>query len=450
MSLTEREEIELINLIEIDQALDIPPKLYPIYDYYRYKMIYGGRGSAKSWSVAKFFIEKLTKEKKKLLCTREIQDSLEDSVYELLWDTIHRLDAPGWIKRSNELRNTITGSKISFKGLKDLRAAQSLKSYEGYDYCWVEEAQAVAMDSWKILTPTIRKKGSEIWATFNRYSELDPVFQKFCIKKRENTLVVEINWRDNPWFPPDLRDDMKVDREDDYDLYLHVWEGHPISQVEKAVIPRDLVHDAMQRQLSPVNCLPVVGADIARFGGDRIVFYKRIDLKIVDTYVRKRQSTTDTARDLAAFAGSEYATILIDDTGVGGGVTDVIRDMGFKNVVPINFGSSPKDKSKYDSIISEMWFETREALRDADIPDDTELAQELTGRLFSYDKSQRRCVEPKKKFKERYTRSPDKADALLLCFYSPGVSIELPNEIKKQVAERKTKIQRRKKGRLIT
>jgi hypothetical protein len=214
-------------------------------------------------------------------------------------------------------------------------------------------------------------------------------------------------------------------------------------------MPRSIVSEAVERVLKDKGGLPIIGADIARFGGDRIIFYKRRGMKIIDTYNRKRQSTDVTARDLAGFAESKYATILIDDTGVGGGVTDQLRAMGFENVIPINFGSNPKDKKRYDSIISEMWFECKEALEDADIPDDKELIQELTGRQFSYDKQQRRCVEPKKKFKERYKRSPDKADALLLCFYKHGVSLEIPKEVRSQISERRKNIKRKRKGRLI-
>jgi phage terminase large subunit len=450
MRLTDTEEMEMLTIMELDDILQIPPKLEPIYQPYRYKMIHGGRGSGKSESVCRFFTDELTTSKKRLLCVREIQDSLEDSVYEMFIDMIDRTGAPGWKKRGLELINTISGSKISFKGLKDMRASKNLKSYYGYDYCWIEEADAVSEESIKMLTPTIRKPGSEIWATFNRYSEFDPIYVKFCMKPDPEILDIEINWRDNPWFPEVLRKDMKRDRDDDYDLYLHVWEGHPISQIEKAVIARALAAEAVARTITNPVGMPIIGADIARFGDDRIIFYKRVGMKIMDCYVARKQDTMTTAKDLAGFAGHEYATILIDDTGVGGGVTDRLKELGFKNVVPINFASSPKDKEKYDSIISEMWFETRGALAEADIPDDKELIQELTGRLFGYDNKQRRCVEPKKKFKERYRRSPDKADALLLCFYNAGASLDVPNEIKQQIKKRRTRLKSRMSGRLIT
>ncbi|MDR1412218.1 MAG: hypothetical protein LBI91_08425, partial [Spirochaetaceae bacterium] len=116
------------------------------------------------------------------------------------------------------------------------------------------------------------------------------------------------------------------------------------------------------------------------------------------------------------FAGRDSSVpIKVDDTGVGGGVTDSLRRLGAK-AVPVNFGGAPKDKNKYDTAADEMWFEF--PIEDVSIPDDPDLMTELSGRLYDYDKQGRRKVESKKLFKERFGKSPDKADALLLAYYT--------------------------------
>jgi hypothetical protein len=130
-------------------------------------------------------------------------------------------------------------------------------------------------------------------------------------------------------------------------------------------------------------------------------------------FVKKdTQFIADAAWD---FAGrNDQIPIKVDDTGVGGGVTDALKRLGAK-VIPVNFGGAPKNQKKYDTVADEMWFEF--PVDEASIPDDPDLMMELSGRLYEYDKRGRRKVESKKLFRERFGRSPDKADALLLAYY---------------------------------
>ena len=456
MPLSLKEEIELIQLLEHENKMQVPAKLEPIWKHYRYKIIHGGRGSAKSWTVAKYFIETATKKKKKVLCTREIQKSIKESVYELLVETIGRLNAPGWVIKNDELVNKNTGSKFTFKGLRDLAAADQIKSYEGYDACWVEEAHSVKFDIWKKLTPTFRKKGSEIIATFNRYEDADPVYELFCNKNDPDILEIEINWRDNPWFSDTvLKADMERDKKDDYDLYLHTWENYPIAQLEKAVIPRNLVNEAMNREVKPEGAL-VVGVDMARFGGDSITFYARRGYKIIARYCHKHQDSVDTCNDLVHFTlengGSIYTPINIDNGGLGaGGLVDMMRKIkDFKNIRAVNFGGVPKNPNKYKDIATEMYFEIKEIMDKIELPNIKNLRQDLCGRLYGYNDKQQRKIEPKEKFKERYGRSPDDGDGCLLCFYEPVGVIKISSENKQQLKTRRIERKNRAKRRLIT
>ena len=204
--------------------LNIPPKLAPLYDPYRYKVLHGGRGSAKSYTVADFLICKALARKVKILCTREIQASLTDSVLSLLEERIYDL---GLINQFKIYKNRIlckkTGSTFIFKGLRN--NPQEIKSTQGVDYCWVEEAERVSQESWNVLTATIRRPDSEIIITFNPEYEQAPTYQKFIVNTPPNCLIIQINYMDNPWFPEVLRQEMEYDKANDLELYEWKWLG---------------------------------------------------------------------------------------------------------------------------------------------------------------------------------------------------------------------------------
>jgi len=145
--------------------------------------------------------------------------------------------------------------------------------------------------------------------------------------------------------------------------------------------------------------------------------YKRKGLKIIDHREYRKRDTVDVSNEVIIFADEYANAIRIDDTGIGGGVTDQVR-RSKRNVVAVNFASKSKKEEKYNSIIDEMWFEFAKMIDDIDIPNDRELFQELTGRQYTFNNKGQRVVESKDKFKLRYKRSPDKADALLLCFFA--------------------------------
>ena len=192
---------------------------------HRYKVFYGGRGSGKSYSVARALIVIAAKVCVRVLCCREIQNSIRDSSYQLLKDTVQRLGLEeDFAFTDQEIRCTRTGSRFIFKGL--LRNEQSVKSTEGIDLCWVEEAQTVSETSWEVLIPTIRKAGSEIWITFNPLNVDDPTTKRFIEAPPPDAYVRKVNYDENPFFPSELRREMEWDRQHDYEKYLHIWEGY--------------------------------------------------------------------------------------------------------------------------------------------------------------------------------------------------------------------------------
>lgn len=188
----------------------------------RYKVAYGGRGSAKSWTIARILLLKAMEKKTRVLCTREIQDSIKDSVHKLLRDQMDLLELPGFIVQNDVIKHE-NGSEFLFKGL--YTNLSKIKSFEGVDICWIEEAESISSISWEILDPTIRKPNSEIWISFNPRFKEDIIYHTFIIEGRDNAIVEKVNHSDNTHFPDVLKQQMETMRRNDPDLYLHIWEG---------------------------------------------------------------------------------------------------------------------------------------------------------------------------------------------------------------------------------
>ncbi|MDU7837671.1 MAG: PBSX family phage terminase large subunit [Pantoea sp.] len=216
-----------------EKKLSFAPKFKPLFKPIRYKVFHGGRGGAKSWGIARALVIMAASKKLRVLCTREVQNSIKDSVHKLLKDQIEMLGLNPWFRITNETITSACGSEFLFKGLRFVPLG--IKSTEGVDICWVEEAQSVSADSWDILVPTIRKEGSEIWVSFNPGEEKDPTYQRFVVNPPDDSITVEVNYYDNPYLPETLRKEMEYCKRVDYEAYEHVWLGKPKS-ISEAVI----------------------------------------------------------------------------------------------------------------------------------------------------------------------------------------------------------------------
>ena len=200
-----------------------PPAFEGLFKPHRYKVYYGGRGSSKSWSVARALLLQGYAKPMRILCAREIQRSISDSVHKLLSEQLSILGLDGFYTITRDAIRGANGTEFIFKGLR--MNPQEIKSTEGIDIAWVEEAQAVSAESWDVLIPTIRKPKSEIWLTFNPLDENDPTYQRFILNAPKDALVVKVNYDGNPAFPEVLKKEMEWLKERDYEAYLHIWEG---------------------------------------------------------------------------------------------------------------------------------------------------------------------------------------------------------------------------------
>ena len=216
----------------------------------RYRVLYGGRGGAKSWGVARALLIKGAQRPLRILCAREFQTSIRDSVHKLLCDQIIDLRLDGFYEITQTSIRGKNGTEFSFIGLKNNVA--NVKSYEGVDICWVEEAQTTSRLSWNVLIPTIRKQDSEIWVTFNPELETDETYQRFVIHPPANSVVQKINWSDNPWFPETLDLEKNALRDRDPESYNTVWEGICRQSVDGAVFAREMQMADLEQRITKV------------------------------------------------------------------------------------------------------------------------------------------------------------------------------------------------------
>jgi len=393
----------------------------------RHRIIVGGRGKGASWSIGRILLARGMAEPRFIVCIREVQKSIEHSVKKLLDDTIESCGLGGFYKPLKYEINGHNGTKIIFHGLQDYNA-DNIKSLEGGDDFWVAEAQTISRRSINILRPTIRKDGAVCWWDFNPRFETDPVYIDYVLNDDPNAELLWLNWRDNPWFTEGLRLEMESDYRRNEEEARHIWEGEIRSAGDLFVCPSALVDIAIKNSIDKLEGSDVcVGADIAHQGGDEIVFYKRHGKKIIDSYYSRYQDQPTTVRHIKAFTGEKVIPINIDNGDLGKGCADYLEQDGWL-VNRVNFGGTPIDTEHYQDTATEMYFQLRDVLEQADIPNDEELRNQLIQRKYEYISGRRGYevmkIESKDKFKEHCTaihKSPDRADALVLAFYDLGV-----------------------------
>lgn len=226
-------------MIEVTVPIRLPPKVQFLFKPMRYKVLYGGRGSAKSHSVAKTLLMLGVEYRLRVLCTREVQKTIAQSVHKLLKDQIQELQIGHEYEVLDNVIRGRNGTEFLFTGLAD-HTAESIKSYEAIDIVWVEEARSVSKNSWDVLIPTIRKDGSEIWITFNPELDTDETYVRFVLNPPPNTHVEFMNYTDNPWFPKVLEDERQHCQIVDPDSYATIWEGKCRAAVVGAIYSKQV------------------------------------------------------------------------------------------------------------------------------------------------------------------------------------------------------------------
>ena len=328
---------------EAVSAVDFPIKLQMLFEPCRYKVLYGGRGGAKSWGVARALLVIGVKKPTRVLCAREFQNSIGQSVHKLLSDQIIALKLESFYEITQNSIRGKNGTEFAFVGLKN--NVTNIKSYEGVDICWVEEAQSVSKTSWNILIPTIRKEQSEIWITFNPELESDETYQRFVVQPPENCKVAKINWSDNPWFPDTLRLEKDALFSRDREAYNTVWEGLCRQTVDGAIFAKEMTMAELDGRLTNVPYDPIKPVhavfDLGWADATAIWFVQFIaqEVRLIRYYENSQETIAHYIAKMQSF-GYVYDTIwLPHDAGNktlgsnGKSIEEIVRNTGYNTRV---------------------------------------------------------------------------------------------------------------------
>ena len=429
------------------------PYFKPIIRKARYKVLYGGRGSGKSYFLAELAVEVSRRIGTVILCAREFQGSLDDSVYQLLIETIERL---GYADEFDILKSTIThkgtGAKFVFYGIKN--NVTKIKSIQGVGVCWVEEAEAVTKNSWDVLIPSIRgDKNAEIWVSFNPKNILDDTYQRFIVHPPKDSIVLKANYDINPHFADTpLLADMLECKERDEDLYRHIWLGEPVADSELAIIKPSWIEaaiDAHEKLGFSAAGRRILGFDVADEGDDANATVLRHGSVVTDMQQWRGQDVIYSADKVYLYAQEQdIDRIVYDNIGVGAGVKAQFRRKNGKvQTLGFNAGGAvykpdakytddKKNRDMFANIKAQAWWMVRDrfyktwrAVHHGDsYPEDQlislssslheleYLTAELSRPQVDYDQNGRVKVESKKDMKKRGIPSPNRADALVMAF----------------------------------
>ncbi len=291
--------------MEIEVGADFIDKLEPLFQPHPYKVLYGGRDGVKSWSIARALLIIGTQKPLRILCARETMDSIRESVHQLLSDQIVLLGLERFYNPLlSEIRG-INGTEFVFAGLRK-QTVSSIKSYEGIDICWIEEASVVSRRSLTILLPTIRKPGSEIWLSLNPDLESDAVYQDFIINPPKSAFVCKTSYHDNRWLSDESKEKIEALKERDYDTYHHVYEGATRSTVEGAIYKAEIQAAERDGRIRAVPLDPMRPVDtfwdlgfadrVSIWSAQRTAFeikvlrYFEDDHQAIDYYLREMQT----------------------------------------------------------------------------------------------------------------------------------------------------------------
>lgn len=439
-------------LVMNQKNLKFPTKFRPLFEsIWRFIIFYGGRGSGKSFSIARALVLRAYTQPIRVLCCREIQKSISDSVIQMLADQIEMLGLQAFFDVQKTQIIGQNGSRFTFAGLKT--NITSIKSMTGINVVWVEEGENVSKESWDVLIPTIREDGSQIIVSFNPKNILDDTYQRFVIHPPERCKSVLVNWQDNPYFPKELLEDLEQMRERDYELYRHVYEGEPVADSDLAIIKPVWIEsavDAHKRLNFAASGRKIVGFDVADDGADaNAICFAHGSVVLGLEEWRGEDVIKSALRTHSKAVEWQADEIVFDSIGVGAGVKAKYREIETNQINCIGFNAGAavfnpdsfytqgkKNGDMFANIKAQAWWQLRDrfyktyrAIKygdvypvdemislSSDIPDLDYLKAELSRPRVDYDNNGKVRVESKKDMRKRGIPSPNKADALVMCF----------------------------------
>jgi phage terminase large subunit len=440
----------------------------------RNRVLYGGRASTKSWDAAGFGTFLAQHCNIRVLCVRQFQNKIEESVYTLLKQQIGRFKLDGkFTILNNKIICDTTGSEFLFYGL--WRSIDEIKSMEGIDILWIEEAHNLTEEQWEILEPTIRKEGSQIWIIFNPRLATDFAYKRFVLDPPPNTIVRKINYDENPFLSSTMLEIIEAAKAEDHEQYEHVYLGVPRDDDESAIIKRSWLLAAIDAHktlgLEPIGHKRV-GFDVADSGADKCatIYAHGFTALCSDQWKGAEDELLKSCTRVHTSARERGASVVYDSIGVGAasGAKFGELNQANKTLAPVGYtkfnaggavwrpeaqySTGIKNKDMFANIKSQAWWLVADRLRNtynavrnghqfspdqlisisSDMEHIDQLIDELATPKKDYDQAGRVKVESKKDLAKREIASPNLADAFIMAF----APIDAPMKISANALQR--------------
>ena len=414
----------MLDTLTLPSLLNIPRKLLPmIYDFDKYRifLIEGGRGGAKSHSIARFLLYLADRYKIRMAGARETQNSIAESVHQLLSELI-RDNQLNFEIQASKIVHREKGSEFIFLGLRE-QGRYNIKSLEGIDILWIEEGQVVTKPTIDVVLPTIRKANSKIFISMNRHLANDPAYA--ILKNREDCLHIHIDYLENEHCTPELTKEANICKAFSEKDYKHIWLGEPLQQAEDSLFSlADFeLGKQMAHQLATGYGLRVAGFDIARYGDDKcaaFIFQQMGALHweeiFCDEWEHKDLNYT-AGRILMITNDHNVDMAAIDEDGIGSGPLDSLKKgrgleyfVGFRNPA-----ISYQDNKSYGNNRTVNAYKLKNGLMKGHRHIKTQKAiDELLTIKYAFDNNQRRILVSKDKMRKEGIMSPNIADACIM------------------------------------
>jgi phage terminase large subunit len=445
----------------------------------RNRVLYGGRSSSKSWDAAGFAIFLASNFKVRFLCTRQFQNKIEESVYTLLKIQIHRFGLQAeFTILNNKIVHNVTGSEFIFYGL--WRHIDEIKSLEGVDICWIEEAHNLTKEQWDILEPTIRKEGSQFWIIFNPRLANDFVYRKFVLDVANDNVVGQvkgvagrtikrkINYTENPFLSQTIREVIEAKQEEDAEEFAHIYLGEPREDDDAVIIKRSWVLAAIDARRVLIESGRYteeqfggrrrIGFDVADSGEDKCATVETygIEAQRLDEWKAREDELLKSATRVHSQARERGAEIVYDCIGVGAFAGSHFEALNAEHNAGIqhtkfNAGAgvqdpddrvdpqnpnSPTNQDFYCNLKAQTWWDVAARFRNTfnavrngmNFPAEElisissecdhldDLIDELCAPRRDFDNAGKVKVESKKDLAKREIKSPNKADAFVMAY----------------------------------
>jgi len=413
--------------LELPKMLDVPAKLLQFvdkFDLFRYFLGEGGRGGGKSQAVARFLLYLAGHFKLRIVCGREIQKSIDESVYTILKDLIIE-NQLNFEVQASKIVHRATGTTINFKGFRE-QGSVNIKGLEGVDILWIDEAQAITQHTLDILIPTIRKSKAKIFFTMNRHLKNDPVYKEFV--NREDCLHIHIDYFENPYCSRELIHEAELCKANRPDDYGHIWLGDPLEEADNFLFTEQKLDDCAKTEF--IGCGAhemVMGVDLARYGEDKCVatiLQKRGPLKWDVKHIErwgKKNLMESTGRIVDLMTRFKLDSVAIDADGLVG-VCDRLSELKY-NINEFHGGWSGKDHvesfNSYGNVKTEWFHKLADLIQMGymgQLPQMT--IDSLLTVMYTHKSNGQKMIISKEIMRSKGFKSPDPADSIMMAYYA--------------------------------